>query len=102
MGPTFLIPGSARSQTILARPCLSPSPQPTNLQKRVEVSIFLSSPQSQRSFLVVSDNGCGMDKDRIRAFATYFLGQEDRGLAPMDTEGQERRSPAGLVFMGNP
>jgi hypothetical protein len=56
--------------------------------KKVEVSVFLSSAQSDSSYLVVWDNGCGMDVARIQAFATYFLGQEDRGLAPSGDEGR--------------
>lgn len=33
-----------------------------------------------------SYNGCGMGAERNWAFATYFLGQEDRGLVPTNEE----------------
>lgn len=58
-------------------------------EKKVEVDVFLAEARSHDcSYLVVWDNGCGMDADRIQAFATYFLGQEDRGLAPRANDGE--------------
>jgi len=55
--------------------------------RQLEVNLFLGQhSQKDKSYLVVWDNGCGMDAERIRAFATYFLGQEDRGLIPTDEE----------------
>jgi hypothetical protein len=53
----------------------------------VEVSIFLGDHSGSKGYLVVYDNGCGMDRQRILAFATYALCQEDRGLAPSEDNG---------------
>jgi hypothetical protein len=60
------------------------------LERRVEVNAFLSERSREKSFLVVWDNGCGMDAERIRSFATYFLGQEDRGFVPEGESGEGR------------
>lgn len=42
----------------------------------MEVELKFSGQDS--SFLVVRDNGCGMDASDLQAFATYFLSQVER------------------------
>src|SRR5690554_3825251 len=36
---------------------------------------------NKQSFLLVWDNGCGMDRDTVNAFAKYYYGQEKRNKA---------------------
>ena len=59
--------------------------------RRVKVHVALGKTAGE-SYVIVYDNGRGMDVDGIKAFATYFLGQTDRGLAPGQEDSGRRGS----------
>ena len=50
-------------------------------KRNVDVSFYLDAqkPNSGLSYIAITDNGCGMDTDKITKFATFALSQKDRG-----------------------
>lgn len=52
--------------------------------RNIEICLFLGGRTISPSFLVVLDDGTGMDIRTIKEFATYSLDQESRNLQPQD------------------
>jgi hypothetical protein len=51
-------------------------------KRQVDIHLFLHTYGPERSYVVISDNGTGMNTRQIKEFATYSLDQESRGNDP--------------------
>ena len=77
--------------------------------RNIELKIFLIGEKEMmlEGFLVVSDNGCGMDQADLTTFATYSLDQETRNQRPDDATDTSFISKFGVgakqagFFLGN-
>ena len=51
------------------------------ISRDVDVSFYIDAqrPDSELSYVTITDNGCGMDVEKIQNFATFALSQKDRG-----------------------
>ena len=49
----------------------------TDKSRNIEVRLHVD--QMKENYIIISDDGCGMNVKKIRDFATYALSQRDRG-----------------------
>eukprot|EP01039_Chlorochromonas_danica_P002706 gene2706-2956_t len=59
----------------------------------ISISTHQNSPSN---FVVVADNGCGMDVDDIKAFATFALDRKTRNISPTDESDHHYISKFGV------
>lgn len=68
--------------------------------KEVEVMVLSPATGDQRSFMVVYDNGCGMTKETLDAYFTYYYGQKERGLDPQALRQQQQQRKEQIQQQG--
>jgi hypothetical protein len=71
-------------------------------EKRISVTFFEEpSTKTSSSFLMVCDNGQGLNPSEIQQFATFSLDQETRGVAPSETDLQRDTSYISKFGVGS-
>lgn len=51
-------------------------------ERHIDISLFLGA----ESFLMIADNGCGLNVAEVEAFATFSLDQKTRGALPVEND----------------
>lgn len=63
-----------------------------SIPPKIKISFYLSSTKAKSSYIVVYDNGCGMDQEELSEFAVHALSQEAR-----ESRGGTKRSAQNSV-----